>query len=307
MEGKNNLTTIFLLGFQNLQSYKYLLFCLLLLTFCVTICGNVLIITLVFYSKNLQSPMYFFLSQLALCDILLSGDSLPNTLYVVLNEGGIISFPGCIIQYLFFVISECTECLLLTVMSYDRYLAICNPLHYTSIMESGLCQKLAIMSWLPGITYSTISTLSISTLHFCGLNTIDHFFCDLAPILQLSCSDVSFMYLEAQILTVPAMVCPLLITVVSYIYVVRAILKISSASGRQKAFFTCSSHLTVVCIYYGTVMAAYMLPTSMQSVTMNKILTMIYAVVTPSLNPIIYSLRNKDIWKALALVLLQVT
>ncbi|XP_068129350.1 olfactory receptor 10AG1-like [Hyperolius riggenbachi] len=257
-----------------------------------------MIITLVSYSKSLQSPMYFFLSQLAICDLSLSIDCVPNTLYVVLNEGGNISFAGCLLQWIFFLISECTECLLLTVMAYDRYLAICHPLHYTSITGHGLCKKLAILSWLPSLVYALISCLSVSSLHFCGLNTIDHFFCDLAPILALSCSDISFMQVEAKVLMVPAAICPFLIIMISYIFIVIAILKMSSISGRKKAFFTCSSHLTVVCLYYGTVMVAYMLPKSVQSLTSNKIFAMIYAIVTPSLNPIIYSLRNKDFWDA---------
>ncbi|XP_077327812.1 olfactory receptor 11L1-like [Lithobates pipiens] len=299
MEIKNNVTTVHILGFQNLHNYKFLLFCLLLLAFCVSLCGNALIIILVFYSKNLKSPMYSFLSQLSLCDLLLSIDSIPSTLHVVLKEGGTMSLAGCIIQYIFFVLSECSEGLLLTVMSYDRYLAICNPLHYASTMGGGLCQKLSIMAWTPSFIYSLILSVSIGGLNFCGPNIIDHFFCDLAPILDLSCSDVFFIQMQIKLLCVPGVLFPFLAIVISYVYIAKAILKMSSLSGRQKAFFTCSSHLTAVCLYYGTVIVAYIFPASLHSLTMNKILTMIYAVVTPSLNPIIYSLRNKDIWKAI--------
>nr|DBA29687.1 TPA: hypothetical protein GDO54_005750 [Pyxicephalus adspersus] len=298
MESKNNVTTVHILGFQNLRYYKFFLFCLLLLTFCVSIFGNVLIIMLVSYSKNLKSPMYLFLSQLSLCDILLSIDSVPNTLDVVLKEGESISLAGCVVQFISFVISEGSECLLLTVMSYDRYLAICNPLHYASIMGDGLCLKLSIMSWTPSFIYSIVLSISISSLNFCGPNIIDHFFCDLAPILDLSCSDVSFIQNEATFLSIPAVVCPFLVVVISYVYIAKAILNISSLSGRKKAFLTCSSHLTAVCLYYGTVIVAYTFLSSARSLTMKKVLTMVYAIVTPSLNPIIYSLRNKDIWEA---------
>ncbi|DBA13550.1 TPA: hypothetical protein GDO54_018634 [Pyxicephalus adspersus] len=298
MESKNNVTTVHILGFQNLRYYKFFLFCLLLLTFCVSIFGNVLIIMLVSYSKNLKSPMYLFLSQLSLCDILLSIDSVPNTLDVVLKEGESISLAGCVVQFISFVISEGSECLLLTVMSYDRYLAICNPLHYASIMGDGLCLKLSIMSWTPSFIYSIVLSISISSLNFCGPNIIDHFFCDLAPILDLSCSDVSFIQNEATFLSIPAVVCPFLVVVISYVYIAKAIMNISSLSGRKKAFLTCSSHLTAVCLYYGTVIVAYTFLSSARSLTMKKVLTMVYAIVTPSLNPIIYSLRNKDIWEA---------
>ncbi|KAM5171656.1 olfactory receptor 11L1-like [Mantella aurantiaca] len=243
MEKNNNISAVLLLGFQGLHSYRFLLFGFLLLAFCVSLCGNVLIIMLVSYSKNLKSPMYFFLSQLSLCDILLSIDSGPTTLKVVLNEGGTISLARCILQYTFFVISECSECLLLTVMSYDRYLAICNPLHYTLIMGDGLSEKLSLMSWAPSAFYSFILSASISNLNICGPSIIDHFFCDLDPILQLSCSDVFFIQIEAKVLSVPAVVCPFLIIMASYICIGKAVLRISSFSGRKKAFFTCSSHL----------------------------------------------------------------
>ncbi|XP_018415313.1 PREDICTED: olfactory receptor 5V1-like [Nanorana parkeri] len=262
---------------------------------------------LVSYSKNLRSPMYFFLSQLSLCDILLSIDSVPNTLNVIINEGGTMYLAGCIIQYIIFLMSESSECLLLTVMSYDRYLAICSPLHYGSIMGDTFCKKLSVVCWTPSFIYSLILSASLSSLYFCGPNTIDHFFCDLDPILKLSCSDVSFIHVEAKVLSVPAVVCPFLIIMASYICIVNAVLNISSFSGRQKAFFTCSSHLTVVCLYYGTVIAVYMLPTSLHTLNMNKIFTMIYAVFTPSLNPIIYSLRNKDIWEAMEIFLNKIT
>ncbi|XP_077326925.1 olfactory receptor 11L1-like [Lithobates pipiens] len=296
---KSNVTTIFLLGFQNLDSCKYLLFTLLLMTYCVTICGNLLIIMLVYYSKILHSPMYFFLTQLSFSDLMLTTDISPNMLNLVLHGQTSINFSSCITQLYFFGFSEASECLLLTVMSYDRYLAICSPLRYSSIMNQFLCLKLAFASWILSCTIELTLTLCICQLQFCGPNTVDHFFCDFNPLVELSCSDVSIVQTEATLMCIPVIVLPFLVIVVSYTYIVLTIVKISSLSGRLKSFSTCSSHLTVVFIFYGTLIAMYMLPNDRQSQRINKALAMLYTVFTPLLNPFIYSLRNKDIKDAL--------
>lgn len=296
---KSNVTTIFLLGFPNLDSCKYLLFTLLLMTYCVTICGNLLIIMLVYYSKILHSPMYFFLTQLSFSDLMLTTDISPNMLNLVLHEQTSINFSSCITQLYFFGFSEASECLLLTVMSYDRYLAICSPLRYSSIMNQLLCLKLVFASWILSCTIELTLTLCICQLQFCGPNTVDHFFCDFNPVVELSCSDVSIVQTEATLMCIPVIVLPFLVIVVSYTYIVLTIIKISSLSGRLKSFSTCSSHLTVVFIFYGTLIAMYMLPNDRQSQRINKALAMLYTVFTPLLNPFIYSLRNKDIKDAL--------
>ncbi|XP_077329896.1 olfactory receptor 1468-like [Lithobates pipiens] len=261
----------------------------------VTICGNLLIIMLVYYSKTLHSPMYFFLSQLSISDIMLITDIAPNILDIVLHEMTFISYFGCIAQYYVFGSTEGFECFLLTVMSYDRYLAICSPLHYTSIMKQTLCIKLVLASWIFSCSLTFLSTLEICQLEFCGPNVIDHLFCDFNPLVELSCSDTSRVQMEMTLLCISVLIFPFLVIVVSYTYIVLTILKISSFSGRLKSFSTCSSHLSVVFIFYGTLIAAYLIPKKGQSQTMSKMMSLLYTVFTPFVNPFIYSLRNKEI------------
>ncbi|XP_040197840.1 olfactory receptor 493-like [Rana temporaria] len=292
---KGNVTTFFFLGFNNNAVYNLLLFTLVLIIYIVTMCGNSLIIMLVYYSKSLHSPMYFFLSQLSVSDIMLTTDIAPNMLNIVLHERTSISFSGCIFQFFCYSTIETFECYHLTVMSYDRYLAICSPLHYSSIMKQSLCIKLVLASWLLSCSLAFIITLGLCELEFCGQNVIDYFYCDFNPLLELSCSDTSKVQMEATLLCVPVMVLPFLLIVVSYTYIVVTLLKISSFSGRLKSFSTCSSHLIVVFIFYGTLNATYMIPKEGQSHTTSKIISLLYTVVTPLVNPLIYSLRNKDI------------
>ncbi|KAM5171677.1 olfactory receptor 11L1-like [Mantella aurantiaca] len=289
---------IILLGFPNLYQFNNLIFVLLLTIYFVTINGNLLIITLVANTRKLQSPMYFFLTQLSVSDILLTTDVVPNTLSNVMNGGVVLSFAGCITQFYFFGASESLECYILTVMAYDRYLAICNPLRYSSIMNYPLFLNLILLSWLLGFSFMLVTSITISTLDFCGPNVINHFFCDMEPILELSCSETYTVHLEALLLSVLVMVLPLMITLISYGCIVQAILKISTTNGRWKSFSTCSSHLTVVCMFYGTLIGIYMLPKNNLSVNITKVISLLYTVVTPMLNPIIYSLRNKDIKEA---------
>ncbi|CAI9603749.1 unnamed protein product [Staurois parvus] len=271
----------------------------------LTICGNLSMVILVAYSKILHSPMYFFLVQLSLCDIMLTTDIVPILCHTVLYQTVSISFITCIAQYCIFVISECCEGLLLTVMSYDRYLAICMPLHYASIMNSMFCMKLAMIPWLLSVCTMVVTTTSIAFLQFCGPNIIDHFFCDVSPLLKLSCSDVSLVQTELVFLSVPVLFLPFLFILFSYTNVIATILKIPSITGKQKAFSTCSSHLMVVFLYYITLICMYDLPASGQPLNMGqsshlaKTLSLLYTVGTPLMNPIIYSLRNKDIKKAL--------
>lgn len=267
--------------------------------YCLTICGNLLIIVLVFYCKNLQSPMYVFLTQLSMNDILLTTDIVPNMLHALVNTHGTITFMGCITQLYFFSASETSECFLLMLMSYDRYLAICDPLHYGSIMKIAFSLKLAAVSWILSFSLILIDILTVSNLHFCGSNIIDHFFCDLAPLLKLSCSDTYIVQIEVVVLSVPVIITPCLIILASYIYIIVTITRIPSNIDRKKAFSTCISHLTVVFIFYGTLFTVYTLPTSGQSSHLAKNLSLLYTVGTPLMNPIIYSLRNKDIKKAL--------
>ncbi|XP_053319944.1 olfactory receptor 1468-like [Spea bombifrons] len=301
MNEKNltSITEIHLLGFQTSPNITVGLFVLVFTMFCVTIIGNLLIIVLVSQSRNLHSPMYFFLTQLSISDILLTIDIVPNMLHVILNKVGTMSLDGCLTQLFFFGVSECLECLLLMVMSYDRYLAICHPLHYTSSMSHLRCLKLIIVTWILSFSVTFIETLPTSQLVFCGPNVIDHFFCDLSPIWDLSCSDTFFIQMEVTTLGIPVVISPFIVITVSYVYIFFTILKMQSITGRQKAFSTCSSHLVVVFIYYGAIICLYIFPNQGQSSTVRKVPSVLYTVVTPMLNPMIYSLRNKDIKEAL--------
>ncbi|XP_075061733.1 olfactory receptor 6B1-like [Mixophyes fleayi] len=294
---KNNITSVILLGFPNLQNFKIPLFLLLIIIYSVTVSANLLIMILCLLSKNLQSSMYFFISQLSLIDIILTTDIVPNLLHVVLYEGGTMSLIACIIQYYLFSTSESSECLLLSVMSYDRYVAICSPLHYNTIVTRIFCVKSIIIIWLLSFLITIMDLNSMFSLHFCGLNVIDHFYCDYEPILQLSCSDMSIIHIQTFVMVALIIFAPFIIIVMSYVYIVFTILKIPSFTGRQKAFSTCSSHLIVVSIFYGTLIVVYGFPTR-QLWIISKILSLFYTVITPLLNPIIYTFRNKDFKEA---------
>ncbi|KAM9312308.1 olfactory receptor 1M1-like [Gastrophryne carolinensis] len=293
---ENNVTSakiIVLIGFQLPQNLIVLVFCILLLISSLTICGNLLIITVVAYSKTLHCPMYFFLSQLSVLDILLVMDILPNMLHTVMAKEARISFPACITQFYFFGISESMEMLLLSVMSYDRYLAICKPLHYTLIMTHQVCWRMVATCWILSVLILLDDVLTILTLTFCGPNIIDHFFCDLEPILELSCTDTTIVQLDVKLIAAVAIVIPFCNVIVSYIYIIIDIFKIKSIIGRKKAFSTCSSHLSVVFIFYGALFSVYLFPHRGQLGHIAKFLSLLYTVVTPLMNPIIYSLRNK--------------
>ncbi|KAM5171567.1 olfactory receptor 1468-like [Mantella aurantiaca] len=297
MEDNNETTLYFvhLLGFQTPPNLTFLVFCFFLMFYCLTFCGNLLIITLVSYSKALHSPMYFFLTHLSISDIILITDILPVLLHVVLMKETKILLSGCISQFYFFGTVEALECLLLSVMSYDRYLAICRPLHYALIMSPQLCWLMVITCWILGNLFMLIQTITISKLHFCGPGFIDHFFCDLEPILLLACTDTTIVLLEDLSLGVFVVVIPFFIIILSYAYIIFTILNIPSITGRQKVFSTCSSHLTVVSIFYGTIVGVYLIPNKGQSWNISKFLSLLYTVGTPLMNPIIYSLRNEDL------------
>ncbi|KAG9463715.1 hypothetical protein GDO78_021246, partial [Eleutherodactylus coqui] len=296
-----NLTAVadfFLLGFQAGKCLRVFLFCLLLVVYCGTICGNLLIITLVSTSKTLHTPMYFFISQLSISDISLTTDIVPNMLYILLNNGGAITFIGCITQFYFFGVSEVFECFLLTVMSYDRYVAICNPLRYNSVMTRTCYVKLSVITWCFSFSTPLMDSVTAAMVTFCGPLIIDHFFCDINPLLDIACSDTFIVHLEITIIGLPILIIPTIIIIVSYVKIIVAILRIPSSTGRHKTFSTCSSHLIVVSIFYWSLLGAYIFPTQEKSLNIRKLLSLLYTVFTPFINPIIYSLRNNTIRKA---------
>nr|DBA29711.1 TPA: hypothetical protein GDO54_005773 [Pyxicephalus adspersus] len=288
-------TRFILLGFQNLHNYKSALFLVFLLLYVITISGNLLIISLVAVSQSLSSPMYFFLSHLSSCDLLLTSVIVPLMMNIIVREKESVPFFGCITQFYLFGALATAECLLLAVMSYDRHVAICNPLRYFAIMDLPKCIQLAFWSWFVAFAVMLTTTIQICRLNFCGPNIIDHFFCDLAPLLQLSCSDTTFMEVHNLVTGLPATFLPLMYITATYISIFITILRIPTKIGRQKAFYTCSSHLTVVSIYYGTLVVVYLFLSKEQSLNVNKVLSLLYTVVTPLVNPIIYSLRNQEI------------
>ncbi|KAM9312091.1 olfactory receptor 5D18-like [Gastrophryne carolinensis] len=300
MDG-DNVTNIFihLLGFQPPQNTAVWIFLLFLMIYCVTVYWNLLIITLVSYSKTLHTPMYLFLSQLSLLDILLPTTILPNMLRSLLVKELIIPFSHCLIQFYFFGVMEASECLLLTVMSYDRYLAICKPLHYILVMSRQLCWIMVVTSWTCLLFIVLVFVLTMLKLQFSSSATIDHFFCEMYTILEISSSDTTIIQLTEKLVDVIIIFNPFSVIIVSYIYIIVTISKMSSVSGRQKVFSTCSSHMTIVCIYYGSLICIYVLPNRGQLRNISKYLSLLYTVVTPMINPIIYSLRNKELKNSL--------
>ncbi|XP_069819310.1 olfactory receptor 10A3-like [Dendropsophus ebraccatus] len=283
-----------LVGFRNVHHLKNLIFAFFLMLYITALIGNSLIIGLIATSSKLNSPMYFFLSNLSFCEILFTTIIMPNMLYVLKGDGGLVSFYGCIAQFYLGASTGCTECLLLTVMAYDRYLAICNPLRYSTIMNRMIRNQLALWSWLSSFIVMTILTIPICNLQFCRFDTIDHLFCDLAPLLQLSSTDTSLVQMESILITIAFSLFPFLLIIMSYVSIFVTILKISNKTGRQKTFSTCSSHLASVCTYFGTIFIIYLVPAQQYSVTLNKVLSLLYTIGTPLLNPIIYSFRNRE-------------
>ncbi|XP_075715850.1 olfactory receptor 1468-like [Rhinoderma darwinii] len=302
-----NSTTVIeflLLGFPALNDYKFTFFSIIFFMYCMTICENLLIILLVSTSQRLHSPMYFFLGHLALSDIILVSSVVPKMLDIIIKEGSYISFVECFAQFYLYGGTVCAECFLLTAMSYDRYLAICKPLHYISIMSVKLRYSLIISSWVLSFILALISLVLVWDLDFCGLNVINHFFCDFAPLLELSCSDTTIMDVEIIVLSVPIVLLPFMFIIITYVCIFITIFGISSTSGRQKTFSTCSSHLVVVSTYYGSMLTIYMVPYRGHSMTINKFVSLVYIVLTPFLNPVIYSLRNKEIQSSVVIYLI---
>ncbi|XP_039213824.1 olfactory receptor 6B1-like [Crotalus tigris] len=295
---QSSITKFLLEGFGNVPELQPLLFLFFLIIYLATVIGNLLIILLVIADHHLHTPMYFFLANLSCLETCYSSIILPQTLANLFSGQKSISFTRCMTQFYLFGSCVSIETYLLASMSFDRYLAICKPLLYAIIMNKRLCFQLIAATWTSSIMGSGIVMCLMAQLSFCGPNIIDHYFCDFFPVVKLSCSDTKLLELVTFILTFLFTIAPFLLTLISYFCIIENILKISSTTEKRKVFSNCSSHLMVVGIFYSTVIIVYMLPNIPILRQFNKVFSVFYTVLTPLINPLIYSLRNKEVHKA---------
>ncbi|XP_003773867.1 olfactory receptor 5L2-like [Sarcophilus harrisii] len=306
MEEKKNCTAFtefILLGFSDHPELQIFLFLIFLVIYAITFLGNFGMIILIKISPRLHTPMYFFLSHMSFVDLCYSTIIVPKMLVIISTEDQIISFLGCIVQFYLFCTCVVTEVVLLAVMAYDRFVAICNPLLYMVAMSQKLCIQLVCGSYICGTVSSLIHTCLALQISSYKSNIINHFFCDLPPLLSLSCSDVSINELLLFIVASFNEISTIIIILTSYIFILITILRIRSSEGRCKAFSTCASHLTAIVVFHGTILFIYCRPRSGNILDSDKVATVFYTVVIPMLNPLIYSLRNKDVKNALRKVI----
>ncbi|XP_066485875.1 olfactory receptor 2AP1-like [Tiliqua scincoides] len=298
MENQTVLTDFILLGFPELHQLKHLLAVTLLASYLLALAGNIMIIVLVIHDSHLHTPMYFFLWNLSCLEILITTTVVPKVLASLFFSFKSISHPACLSQCYFFFFLGSSDFVLLAVMSYDRYIAICKPLHYVVIMSGQICLWLVAGSYAASFFATIAPTILIANLSFCHSNHIDHFFCDSVALMKLACTDTSLVELVSFFSSSVTLLGSLIFTVMSYIYIVTTILKIPSVSGRHKAFSTCSSHLMVVSLGYGSCIFMYVRPSG-SNPSVNKMVSLINVVLTPLLSPFIFSLRNKQMKDAL--------
>ncbi|XP_072494245.1 olfactory receptor 13D1-like [Notamacropus eugenii] len=304
MNGANQTVVLefILLGLSKHQKAEIVLFVLCLGIYLIILLGNSSLIILSILDSNLHTPMYFFLSNLSLMDIFGTSSFVPLMLVNFLSVKKTISFPGCALQMYLTLSLGITECVLLAMMAYDRYVAICNPLRYTIIMNMRVCVLLAAMSWIVGSVTSLLQTILALRLSFCGNNIIDHFFCEILAVLKLACVDISLNAFIIVVALVLFTMIPVLLIFISYMFILASILRVNSVERRKKAFSTCSAHLAVVIIFYGTILFMYSKPKA-KDPDSDKLIALFYGAVTSMLNPIIYSLRNKEVKAAVQKVL----
>ncbi|XP_040823628.1 olfactory receptor 2J3-like [Ochotona curzoniae] len=284
-----------LLGFSHWPHLEVALFVLILMFYLMTLIGNLFIIILSYLDSHLHTPMYFFLSNLSFLDLCYTTSSIPQLLVNLWGPDKTISYAGCMTQLYFVLALGTTECVLLVVMSYDRYAAVCRPLHYSVIMHPRFCHLLAVVSWVSGFTDSALHSLFTFWVPLCGNRHVDHFFCEVPALLQLSCADTHLNELTLLITSSVFVLIPLILIVISYGTIARAVLRMQSTSGLQKVFGTCGAHLVVVSLFFIPAMCIYLQPPTENSQDQGKFIALFYTVVTPSLNPLIYTLRNKDV------------
>ncbi|XP_053901093.1 olfactory receptor 6F1-like [Malaclemys terrapin pileata] len=298
-ENQSRIQEFILLGFPGSQYLQISLFVVFSMIYILTVAGNVAIIVLVKAHHHLHTPMYFLLCNLSFLEIWYTTACVPKTIAIFLGKSRTIPFGSCILQMYFIFSLGCTEYFLLSAMAYDRYLAICYPLHYRTIMNSTKSAQLALGSWMSGFLAISIPASLIARLFFCSSNVINHFFCSIDSLIILSCTNTSVIELTAFLISIIVILGSCSITLVSYIYIISTVLRIPSAQGRQKAFSTCSAHLIVVTIWYSATIFLYVRPSKQSSLETNKIVNTLNTIVTPLLNPFIYTLRNKEVKDAL--------
>ncbi|XP_015282982.1 PREDICTED: olfactory receptor 5A2-like [Gekko japonicus] len=299
MENQTSASEFIFLGLSKNPQLQIFLFFVFSTIYLITLSGNLTIILVIRMDPSLYTPMYFFLSHLSFVDICYSTDIVPKMLMDLLTKQKTISFVGCLTQMFFSLLLSVADVFILSAMAYDRYTAVCHPLHYVVIMNKTICTYLVMGAWIMGVLFAIINTVPTLNVQFCGFREISHFSCELPPLLKSSCSDT---FMNNVILFSSVAIFGLgsfLPTLVSYIRIISTILKIRSAEGRSKAFSTCSSHLIVVGLLYMTGMTQYMKPSKVSSMTLDEIFSIQYSILTPMLNPIIYSLKNKEVKRAL--------
>ncbi|XP_006876150.1 PREDICTED: olfactory receptor 2B11-like [Chrysochloris asiatica] len=288
-----------LLGVSDKPWLELPLFVILLVSYILTILGNTSIIVVSRIDAQLQSPMYIFLSHLSLLDLCYTTTTIPQMLVNMGSSTKTISYGGCTVQYAIFHWLGCTECLVLAAMALDRYVAICEPLRYTVIMHRSLCHKLVAMTWLGGFGNSLVQVILTVQLPFCGEHTLNNFFCEVPAMIKRSCADTTVNDLTLAVLVALFLLVPFAFILLSYGFIARAVLRMQSSKGRHKAFGTCSSHLVVVSLFYLPAIYMYVQPPSSYSQDTGKFISLFYSIITPTINPFIYTLRNKDVKGAL--------
>ncbi|XP_007527201.1 olfactory receptor 2Y1B-like [Erinaceus europaeus] len=292
-----------LLGFSDWPQLEPALFVLISIFYSLTLLGNTTIIALSVLDPQLHTPMYFFLCHLSFLDLCYTTSTVPQLLINLHGPDHTITYGGCVAQLFISLALGSTECLLLLVMAFDRYVAVCRPLHYTTTMHPQLCQVLALTSWLGGFMNSLIQTGLMMAMPLCGLRVLNHFFCEMPVFLKLACVDTNGTEAKMFVARVIILVFPAALILGSYVHIARAVLRVKSMSGKRKAFGTCGSHLLVVSLFYGSAIYTYFQPRSSYSESQGKFAALFYTIVSPMLNPLIYTLRNKDVKEALRKVL----
>ncbi|XP_045877771.1 olfactory receptor 1N1 [Meles meles] len=299
MENQSSISEFFLRGISESPEQEQLLFGIFLCMYLVTFSGNVLIILAISSDPHLHTPMYFFLANLSFVDIGLTSSTVVKMLANVQSQHHTISYAGCLTQMYFFLMFGDLDSFFLAVMAYDHYVAICHPLQYSTVMSRRVCGLLLALCWVLTHIVALTHTLLMAQLSFCVAGEVPHFFCDITPVLKLSCSDTHINELMVFALGGTVLIVPFICIVISYIHIISAILRVRTSGVGSKAFSTCSSHLCVVCVFYGTLFSTYLCPASVASVKKDIAAAAVYTVVIPMLNPFIYSLRNKDMKGAL--------